>query len=304
MGFVDRFRRAENGQTTNEPQVSAAREPGKFAPVRALAVSGADLNTQRAALVDGMLAHGVSADTMPSVMRRVRDGIVLLELGDPSRTSRIGGQPLLPPGLDWPIDPDGRPLTFIAALEMSEMPRLEPLPVTGTLLVFWSERYFELSRMDFRSATHVFYVPPPGAPVATPIPPDATAYDRVPLTGVLMPVLGEIDRITVPDDEADAFYAAFDDLMAIYDHQLLGSSRDVQGPVLEEVRYWFDQGFPETRDDFTADELAGNGWTLLGQIESTGQLMFGDAGALFLVIPAHDLEAQRFDRVLGIMQCS
>jgi hypothetical protein len=32
--------------------------------------------------------------------------------------------------------------------------------------------------------------------------------------------------------------------------------------------------------------------------------MFGDAGALYLVIPRVDLSAPRFDRVVGIMQCS
>ena len=43
---------------------------------------------------------------------------------------------------------------------------------------------------------------------------------------------------------------------------------------------------------------------LLGQIESTDELMFGDAGALYLVIPQIDLAAERFHRVVGIMQCS
>jgi uncharacterized protein YwqG len=74
--------------------------------------------------------------------------------------------------------------------------------------------------------------------------------------------------------------------------------------VLAEIPYWFDQGFADTREDFTAAELAGDGWVLLAQIESTGRLMFGDAGALYLVIPHADLQASRFDRVLGIMQCS
>ena len=43
---------------------------------------------------------------------------------------------------------------------------------------------------------------------------------------------------------------------------------------------------------------------LLGQIESAGGLDFGDAGALYLVIPRVDLEARRFDRVIGDIQCS
>ncbi|CAN5209552.1 hypothetical protein BH20ACT16_BH20ACT16_16250 [soil metagenome] len=81
-------------------------------------------------------------------------------------------------------------------------------------------------------------------------------------------------------------------------------SRDVQGPVLDEIAYWFDEGFSASRDDFSEAELAGEGWLLLAQLESTGELLFGDMGALYLVIPRTDLEARRFDRVLGIMQCS
>jgi len=67
---------------------------------------------------------------------------------------------------------------------------------------------------------------------------------------------------------------------------------------------WLDGSFPETRARYDEAELQGKGWTLLAQFESVDGLMFGDAGALYLVLPDADLRAARFDRVMGIMQCA
>jgi uncharacterized protein YwqG len=89
-----------------------------------------------------------------------------------------------------------------------------------------------------------------------------------------------------------------------FKHQLLGTSRDIQGPVLDEVAYWFDQGFPQTRENYSESELRGEGWELLAQFGSSQDLMFGDGGDLYYVIPSADLHERRFDRVMGIMQCS
>jgi hypothetical protein len=168
--------------------------------------------------------------------------------------------------------------------------------------VFWSQLYWKWEHLDFRVATRVFWVPPGTAPVVTATPDGADEYEAVPLTGVLMPVLGERERIHVREEDEVALDEASEELDDAYSHQLLGASRDVQGPVLDEVSYWFDAGYPETRNDFTESELAGEGWTLLGQIDSTGDLELGDDGALYLLIPEVDLTARRFDRVLGVMQ--
>ena len=51
-------------------------------------------------------------------------------------------------------------------------------------------------------------------------------------------------------------YDALDEIMGAYKHQLLGNSRDIQGPVLDEVSYWFDEGFPETRERYSEAERA------------------------------------------------
>lgn len=158
--------------------------------------------------------------------------------------------------------------------------------------------------MDWRVATRVFWVPDRVHPVDAETPEGAEEYDAVPLTGLLMPVLGEYEHIEVHDRDRDALYAVYDHVSLQCSHQLLGSSRDIQGPVLDEIPYWFEQGFEATRRDYSASELAGEGWMLLAQIDATDDLMFGDLGSLYLVIPEADLHARRFDRVLGIMQTS
>ena len=306
MGFLDRFRGGRPEDVPGEPpaQESPPAAEDAFAGLRDAALAGVSLAELRERLAAGLAAHGVSERGVPAVMERVGDGVALLELGDGDRRSRIGGAPELPDGVDWPVDHEGEPLTFVARVDLGELPKLAPLPDGGTLLVFWSERFHEWDRMDFRVATRVFWLEPGEQPVPAATPDGAEAYEAVPLTGAPLPVLGELERIELGDEDGDALASADDELMDVYRHHLLGRSRDVQGPVLSEIPYWFEQGFPETRQDFTEDELAGEGWLLLAQFESTGRLMFGDAGALYLVIPRGDLDARRFDRVIGIMQCS
>lgn len=61
--------------------------------------------------------------------------------------SRLGGPPLLPPGVTWPMSDDGGTLTFLAAIDLSELPRSEvtaALPATGWLL-FFAGMYSEAS---------------------------------------------------------------------------------------------------------------------------------------------------------------
>ena len=199
------------------------------------------------------------------------DAIALDAGGDGA--SRMGGTPLLPAGTDWPLAPDGRPLVFVAAIDLGELPELPPLLSAGTLLVFWDLAIHELEKMDFVAATRVLLVEPGGA-----------LEEQGTATFGPLVLRGELSA--APDQ-----------------HQLLGRSRDIQGPVLEEVAMWLDGSFPETRARYDAAELRGEGWTFLAQFASAGGVMFGDAGALYLVLPDADLRAARFDRVMGIMQC-
>ncbi len=50
--------------------------------------------------------------------------------------SRLGGPALLPPGAAWPHAVEDRPLTFLAGIDLSELPERGPLPEGGWLLFF------------------------------------------------------------------------------------------------------------------------------------------------------------------------
>lgn len=279
--------------------------------LRALAESGASLHEQRSALASALAERGVGRATVAALMDHVRDGIVLRR-ADGERRTHIGGHGLLPAGEEWPHDPNGRPLTFIAALDLAEFPPMEPLPTDGTLLFYWDFMFHELAAMDFVEATRVYWVPV-GEELREVPQPDGSDFhelELLPLGGVAMPVAGEPQKVDLkigdtPDREA--FFDAMDELApALYGHQLLGSSRDIQGPVLDEIPYCFKHTLPKTQTLFDEDERTGEGWILLAQIEEdrdVPSLGFGDGGNLYFVVPEADLRARRFDRVMGIMQC-
>lgn len=266
-----------------------------------MAREGAPLERQREALADYLRGRGVSQAGVDVVLAQTRDGVGLFEEG--GGRSRLGGPGLLPEGETWPHDAEGHALTFIGAIDLSEMPDVDPLPRDGTLLVYWNHHYFELEPMDFVVATRVFHAPP-GADLVEHAPPDDLyAFGPVPLRGFAMPLPGGMSELDVPDEDADPLYEAADALHLTMEHQLLGTSRDVQGPVLEEIDYWFEgHVLPETSDRYSEAERRGEGWLLLAQIEETEGLTFADAGALYLVVPEVDLRAGRFDRVMGILQ--
>ena len=273
-----------------------------------LAREGAPLDRQRSALAEVLSAAGLSSERTEAALAHARDAVALLEQDGGGR-GRLGGQALLPPGEPWPRDRDGRQLGFIAAIDLGELPGLAPLPDSGLLLVYWDFEFHDLDRMDFVESTRVWLVDDPETAVAQDPPAPEEPRQAIALTGAVMPVLGELEKVdeAIGDgehDDEDAWYDVNHALIMLHDHQLLGSSRDVQGPVLDEVDYWFKEGFADTRERYSEAERRGEGWTLLAQIESSGDFVFGDAGALYLLIPEADLHARRFDRVMGVMQCA
>ena len=48
--------------------------------------------------------------------------------------------------------------------------------------------------------------------------------------------------------------------------------------------------------------MAGRGWRLLLQVDSTDDMLVGDMGTLYFVSPEADLAAGDVSRVIGIMQ--
>lgn len=317
MGLLDRFRRPADapphgGARREDPDARASAAgsdvpdelgPRSFAGLGRLADAGAGTDEQRGEVARVLRAHGVPDDVAAAFAGRMADGILLVEHGAVDDRLRLGGRPLLPEGEGWPHTRDGRPLSFVAALDLAAVPALSPLPPAGTLVVFWDRDFPRDTRTDFVAATRVFLLPP-GAPTAPAARPAGTVdFGPIALRPLRMPFPVDEDRLRddLPDDVPGL--DLLDALREQYgSHALLGASRDIQGPVLDEVPYWLEQGHPETRGRFSPAELAGEGWAFLGQIDETAGFELADVGALYLVVPRADLEAGRFDRVMGILQ--
>jgi uncharacterized protein YwqG len=300
MGLLDRFRRSDAETSADGVGI------GTFAGLRALVRRGASIDEQRTSIAAVLTDHGVPASAVERLIGSMRDGVALFEAeGRPEPAPcRLGGPPLLPDGASWPVDRDGRPFGFVAALDLSTVPTVPPLPARGTLLVYWNHAFAELGRMDFVEATRLFLVAAGQPLVPATAPEGALTFGPIALDPVEMPFPDDASALQgddVPDDVPGLDLQ--DALMQEFPHQLLGASRDIQGPVLEEVAYWFEQGYPESRERYSPAELAGEGWILLAQIDATTGLDFGDVGSLYLVIPEADLRAGRVDRAMGIMQC-
>lgn len=310
MGLFDRFRK-QDGEASPSPGAPPFAESQTDAEAEAetlleLARTGVPLERQREALVGYLRARGLAPGTVASLLDRTRDAIVLAPDPRGEGATRIGGEPLLPAGEAWPREAGGGPLTFIAAIDLDELPELAPLP-SGTLLVYWDEDCWDREREDFVAGTRVFHVPS-GGELTRARPPGGRRPSRpVHLAGFPMPRVGEIEHVLenrrIGPDQVERLFAATDPLYLAAAHQMLGSSQDIQGPVLDEVARWLETAHPATRRRFGEAQLRGEGWLLLAQFAEEGDLAFGDAGALYLVMPRDDLKACRFDRVMGIMQC-
>jgi Domain of unknown function (DUF1963) len=278
--------------------------------LRELAESGASLRRQRRALRAALHQRGVGEYASAVVLRHVRDGVALVAAAAPVR-SRLGGPGRLPVGTPWPVLSEGSGwcLPLLAELALAELPDLEPLPSDGTLLIFqetetWSGEHGPLH------GTRVYYVPESGE-LHDPPPPGDLLFPlgQKALRGVAVPVPGESELVVNAlefVDDRERTIEAMNELTESWwaEHWLLGASNDVQGPSRLEVSHVLESASTETRARFAPEELAGQGWTLLAQIneDADADLFIGDGGSFYLYILEQDLRRRRFDRVVGVTQ--
>ncbi len=134
-------------------------------------------------------------------MRRVQPGLRLVPVVT-GRRSRLGGPALLPPGEEWPHTGDGRPLTFLAGIDLGELRSRGVLPSDGWMLFYADTGTDELggplvepAPNEEGSRARMWYVGPPDAPVPADTP---AAVDRP-----LRPAWIETSvQLTLPDDYA------------------------------------------------------------------------------------------------------
>jgi Domain of unknown function (DUF1963) len=279
----------------------------------ALSESGAPLGVQREALVAYLARRGVTDASIAVVLEHTRDGVVLRPTERDART-RIGGQALLPDGVAWPIASTGNPMSFVAAFDFAELPPLDPLPRTGTLVVYWNFSWFDAPRdvpgqMDMLRATRTYWLADGDGATRPEAPDGAGSIRPTPLRGTLAPVPGEATRVaTKLGDAVDArsLFEAMNDLSAagfFGSHRILGASQDIQWTPLDAFPSVLgsDLFSDESRARFSPEELRDTEWLMLGQLNQRDGLIIADGGSIYLLMLARDLAARRFDRIVGWM---
>ena len=311
----------QNRGRTPRPPVPAAAAPvaksaepvpvEKAEPLADLARRGASPAKQRRALRRFLRSSGVGRASIASVLRHTRDGISLWP-GGADATSRIGGTPVLPRGEQWPTSASGNPFTFVAAFDLGDLPQLDPLPREGTLALYWNFGWMDEGGgdMDYVASTRAYLVEP-GEETHPAAPRQSAPIAAQPLRGTRAALAG--DPFLVADEveghgDRERLSAAMDALMeaGLYTHRLLGAPNEIQGPVLRDMRFYFDpkRGYLSgaSRERFTPAEREHGDWVLLAQLEETEDFVIADGGVLHFVILRSDLEAGRFDRVVGMME--
>lgn len=244
-----------------------------------------------------------------------------------SPDSRIGGLPLLGPGVDWPRY-DGVPLAFLAQVRLDPLEgaaMVLGLPRTGLLSFFYdvNGQPWGFDPKD-RGAFAILYTEDPEGTPATPYPDDFPPDSRI------SPVsIAPEPTVTLPTPGSRAFpshllnregFAAWSEAFVDLAYELGWADRTVLGGHPCQIQNDMSleceivavggasTGSGEAHGDprMAEWERRAGEWVHLLQIasEERAGLMWGDSGCLYYWMKKDDLEAGRFERGWLILQCA
>lgn len=240
--------------------------------------------------------------------------------------SRLGGDPLLPPGSDWPTIKD-IPLSLVAVLDLAELAAAgagDWLPTSGLLNFFYEVEamdnwIFDLGYLEGSASWRVVHVPE-GAGVPTPAPEGAQVTPAYPVRFA--------HELTVPEADEDVLELTEEQRHACYDfheawqrrsdelcglpesapqHRIGGWPGLIQGSVFHESYHHSRQlDWPEEAERAERDrQVLAENWQLLLQLDSADEpdWLWGDAGKLYFTLPAAACAAGEFDRSWLTFHC-
>lgn len=233
--------------------------------------------------------------------------------------SRFGGDPDLPPDVEWFSNPSsGVSLSFVAQINCAECHDVDldnQLPDHGILYFFYDlDAYpWGFSPEDKAGSLVYFYDGPVELLEKRSCPNDIACFSSSALVFSNQVDLPEYSSWLVEHTMSDAEYERYldlhDELGLDVDHKLLGHSNNIQKGMelqCELVNNGIDCGSIEAYHDPRLAELATRrfDWRLLFQISSYDEddMQWGDDGSLYFWIRAEDLAAKSFDRAWSILQ--
>jgi uncharacterized protein YwqG len=239
--------------------------------------------------------------------------------------SKIGGQPDLPKNIEWFKEDNGKRLSFIGQINLSEVTefdRYKSLPSQGLLYFFYSAKAdawgFDIKDKD---KFKVFYYDGPLEELQRKEFPadlvESSRYKPCKLSfqsSVSLPNWGQ-DYVSkqLNKKEIDKYLEATEYLnINVEQNKLLGHSDNIQGPMelqCQLVTNGLYCGDETGYNDPKAKELkkGADDWILLFQVDSNYEesgMIWGDAGMLYFWIRKDDLKNKRFDKCWLISQCA
>lgn len=249
---------------------------------------------------DGARALPPSAESVRILgqMKAMAAPTLMMRTSESPGFSKLGGEPDLPPGIEWPVGPLG-PMGFLLQIDLRaarEAGGPDWLPAEGSLWAFLDDRWGDPDQV------RVLYGPP-GARTPTPPPigvrrarryrerfVDFSAHQSCPSLDWMG---ADVRRIEVSDEERDRLAELFGDLGDAPHHRIGGYPEEIQEinmPVAAECAV---QGLdyatlaePPPED---LREAAGH-WRLLFQIDydSDLKMKWGDGGHIYVLIREAD----------------
>ena len=258
----------------------------------------------------------------------LRNTIYLLpdpEQDCPLGCSKLGGCPDLPPALDWFRRDNGRPLSFLAQINLTDAAPLDDageLPHSGMLYFFYDNSLEDggtpwgFDPADRDGFKVYWYDGPCSGLESRPLPEELeelegdTVFTEAALTfrqgqEIPEPESDLLQQCDIPEDEVDDFFSYLDEGEEP-GTKLLGHSRCVQsGMELECEAVTRGAYLGRGRDGRPRSAELAKPWRLLFQLDSEddADMMWGDCGMLYFWIRQEDLQARAFDRAWMILQC-
>lgn len=243
------------------------------------------------------------------------------------RATRIGGLPFLPDTSSWPNGKSGKPLGFLAQINLGELP-INPLelPNTGLLSFFYDIEnqpwgFFEDAggwRVYYSTFDSTFQLTTQPMNFKQPILPPHGARFIEEIT-IPSPRSIEVERITMKPDSGDwDLYFDMHEAWLIAraedsaSHRLFGHPDAIQGCMQRTIQFdsrgeKLPHGVHSYYEHSRADELIPGSfkWQLLFQLDSDDRLdvMWGDCGRLFFWMHEEAIEKRHWTEAWMRLQC-
>ncbi|MDA0172923.1 YwqG family protein [Solirubrobacter taibaiensis] len=277
-----------------DPGSVALAPVGGTERARSAAVGGLPRRDEVAKLIDD---HNLS-EHRDAILAAIRPGYRLHP--EAHAPHRIGGEPDLAPGEQWPHDSNGMPCTFVAQFDCSRLPPLvsdfgNPPWNHGSQLL---RIFAELEDHDGTPTLAVALTCSPDAPLTRteappwPIPEDYGSLRRLEALAVRpVPFLtARVGWYVVGERSWETGYDAFSHQLeggSWSDAQLLGHASNEQGDDPIQSGHWHSEKTTVLED-----------WATLFCLPRHPDMSFGDGGSLAIVIRLEDLAAGRYDRMV------